>query len=143
MDLQRLQARLQHRLRATHAALQSDDLAIWIEQTFGLREDDEGRLARQSPTRLSDAAGQLASATGQPADNCEHALRDTLLAGSRARDDEGRALFAFKLHQFIGKGDTAYVTLEPPRRALRDDAIPAKRTRGPGRPATVPARVLP
>ena len=30
------------------------------------------------------------------------------------RDAEGRPLFAFKLHQFIGKGDTAYATLEPP-----------------------------
>ena len=114
MDLQRLQARVATSPPATHAALQSDDLAIWIEHTFGLREDDEGKLARQSPTRLSDAADQLASVTGQPADNCEHALRDTLLAGSRARDDEGRALFAFKLHQFIGKGDTAYVTLGRP-----------------------------
>jgi hypothetical protein len=83
MDLQRLQTRVATSPPATHAALQSDDLAIWIERTFGLREDDEGKLARQSPTRLSDAAGQLASVTGQPADNCEHALRDTLLAQCR------------------------------------------------------------
>ena len=41
---------------------------------------------------------------------------ELLLAGSRTRDPQGRALFAFKLHQFIGKGDTAYTTLEPPEK---------------------------
>ena len=38
----------------------------------------------------------------------------TLMAGSRAHDADGRSLFAFKLRQFIGKGDTAYVTLGRP-----------------------------
>jgi ATP-dependent helicase YprA (DUF1998 family) len=113
-DLHRLRARVVTSPPSTHAALQSDDLAVWIERTFGLRDDDEGRLARQSPTRLRDAAEQLASLTAEPVAGCEQALRDTLLAGSRARDGEGRALFAFKLHQFIGKGDTAYVTLSQP-----------------------------
>jgi ADP-ribose pyrophosphatase YjhB (NUDIX family) len=113
-DREHLQARVTAPSPAAYAGLRSDDLAIWIESTFGLREDDEGSLARQSPTRLRDAAGQLATITDRAADDCEQALRDTLLAGSRARDDEGRALFAFKLHQFIGKGDTAYVTLGRP-----------------------------
>ena len=113
-DPDRLRARVAASPPATYTALQSDDLVVWIERTFGLREDDEGKLARQSPTRLHDAADRLSSITGLPADTCEQALRDTLLAGSRARDDEGRALFAFKLHQFIGKGDTAYVTLNRP-----------------------------
>ena len=97
-----------------HGDLRSDPLAVWIEEIFGLREDDEGTLSRQSPTRLLDAAAQLAGLTGDPVGLAEQALRDTLLAGSRARDAEGRSLFAFKLHQFIGKGDTAYVTLARP-----------------------------
>ena len=33
----------------TWEELQSDPLAVWIEETFGLEKDDEGRLARQSP----------------------------------------------------------------------------------------------
>jgi ATP-dependent helicase YprA (DUF1998 family) len=41
-------------------ALRIDPLAIWTEQKFGLREDDEGRLARQLPTRLETAAETLA-----------------------------------------------------------------------------------
>ena len=97
-----------------HNDLARDELAIWIEQTFGLRQDDEGRLARQTPTRLADAAQRLADASGADTDTAESALRATLLAGASARGVDGRALFAFKLHQFIGKGDTAYVTLEPP-----------------------------
>ena len=49
---------------------------------------------------------------------------------SKARDDQGRPLFAFKLHQFIGKGDTVYVTLEPPDNPLPHHAIPAQRPGG-------------
>ncbi|SMD26041.1 hypothetical protein SAMN05661093_09619 [Kibdelosporangium aridum] len=94
--------------------LQRDDLSIWVEQTFGLREDEEGNLVRQSPARLQDASAQLAALTGADVADCTTALRDTLLSGSRARDAEVRSLFPFKLHQFIGKGDTAYVTLDRP-----------------------------
>jgi ATP-dependent helicase YprA (DUF1998 family)/very-short-patch-repair endonuclease len=94
--------------------LAGDDLAIWIEEQFGLSTDDEDRLARRTPTRLADAAKVLAEQTGVGESECAAALEQTLLAGSEARDPAGRALFAFKLHQFIGKGDTAYVTLEPP-----------------------------
>ncbi|MCW2903190.1 MAG: box helicase, partial [Streptosporangiaceae bacterium] len=113
-DADRLTARMTTAPPTGRDALQHDDLAIWIERTFGLREDDEGNLARQAPARLRDAAGQLAELTGVELATCDSALRETLLAGSRARDDDGRALFAFKLHQFIGKGDTAYVTLARP-----------------------------
>lgn len=114
LDVARLTARLEAAPPTGWNALRRDDLAIWIEQTFGLHEDDEGRLARQAPTRLRDAAVKLAALTSSDPAVCEQAIRDTLLAGSRTRDADGRALFAFKLHQFIGKGDTAYVTLTRP-----------------------------
>jgi ATP-dependent helicase YprA (DUF1998 family) len=93
--------------------LRRHDLAIWIEQTFGLRTDDEGRLARQVPVRRSTAAVELSKLTGAAVGACEKAITRTLLAGSRARNEIGRSLFAFKLHQFIGKGETVYVTLAP------------------------------
>ncbi|WP_326603457.1 DEAD/DEAH box helicase [Rhodococcus sp. PD04] len=114
MDPTALASRLGSSAPSTWEALHTDPLAIWTEQTFGLREDDEGRLARQLPTRLRDAAGALADQTGVDQTVCEDRLRELLLAGSRVRDDQGRPLFAFKLHQFIGKGDTAYATLERP-----------------------------
>jgi very-short-patch-repair endonuclease len=113
-DPSTLASRLASPTPAGWDALRTDPLAIWTEQKFGLREDDEGRLARQLPTRLETAAGTLAHETSTEAAACEAQLRDLLLAGSKARDSQGRPLFAFKLHQFIGKGDTAYVTLERP-----------------------------
>lgn len=109
-----LTARLSTTAATDWAALHRDPLAIWTEETFGLREDDEGNLARQVPTRLRDAASVLAEQTGTDLELCEDRLRDLLRAGSTARDERGRPLFAFKLHQFIGKGDTAYATLERP-----------------------------
>lgn len=94
--------------------LHADPLAVWAEQRFGLTTDDEGHLARQLPTRLNDAAKGLATETGADVATCEQKLQELLLAGSGTRDERGRALFAFKLHQFVGKGDTVYVTLESP-----------------------------
>jgi hypothetical protein len=96
----------------SRVGLEVDPLAIWIEQQFGLRSDDEGKLARQTPQRLEEVAGLLAKTTDLPLEDCAAALRATLLAGANAKDTASRSLFAFKLHQFIGKGDTAYVTLE-------------------------------
>jgi len=97
----------------TWLSLRQDPLAVWTEETFGLREDDEGKLARQNPTRLKSAATQLSEISGVDEEICQAQLRQLLLAGSKVRDEQGRTLFAFKLHQFIGKGDTAYATLEP------------------------------
>lgn len=114
VDNTELAARLSIPAPTTWGELHRDPLAIWTEETFGLREDDEGKLARQVPTRLQAAASALAEKTGVDVALCEDRLRELLLTGSKARDDSGRPLFAFKLHQFIGKGDTAYATLERP-----------------------------
>ena len=95
-----------------YEALRRDPLAVWIEQTFGLARTEDGLLARQKPTRLADAVAQLSEQTGGVPTECESALHRTLLDGANAGDSDDRPLFAFKLHQFIGKGDTAYVTLE-------------------------------
>ncbi|MEO9330063.1 DEAD/DEAH box helicase [Gordonia aurantiaca] len=90
-------------------------LATWIESVFGLsHEQESGRLVRQRPTRVRDAAARLAELTGCTRDECEQAIRSTLLAGSQARHGStGRPLFAFRLHQFLSKGDTIYVSIEP------------------------------
>ena len=98
---------------ADYADLVRDPLASWAETSFGLDRDEEGRLARRVPTTVQLAAAQLAGQTGADAGKCEKALQRTLQAGSRARHPQtGRPLFAFRLHQFLSKGDTAYVTLE-------------------------------
>ena len=98
---------------ADYADLAADPLASWAETAFGLARDSDGRWARRPPVTVQQAARLLAGQTGADPGECEKALERTLRAGSRARHpDTGRPLFAFRLHQFLSKGDTAYVTLE-------------------------------
>ncbi|MDQ1247200.1 MAG: hypothetical protein QG597_1570 [Actinomycetota bacterium] len=113
-DSAALTARLAAQAPAEWEKLRADPLAVWTEQHFGLHTDDEGKLARRTPAKLRDAAKKLHDETGVDESVCGEKLQELLLAGSRARDPQGRSLFAFKLHQFIGKGDTVYTTLEPP-----------------------------
>jgi serine/threonine protein kinase len=91
-----------------------DPLARWIETRFGLATDEAtGRLVRQQPTKIEVAAKELHERTGVAEDQCVAAIRATLEAGSQARHPvTERPLFAFRLHQFLSKGDTVYVTLE-------------------------------
>lgn len=103
-------------LPTTYDALAASPLASWIESTFGLAvEPGTGRLIRQSPRRLrEDAAPALSDATGVSVQDCYDVIRSALLAGARVRHPRtGRPLFAFRLHQFLSKGDTLYVSLEP------------------------------
>ncbi|WP_405014100.1 protein kinase domain-containing protein [Kitasatospora sp. NBC_01539] len=91
-----------------------DPLASWIESTVGLRRDEStGRLLRQRPRTLEQVAKQLAAESGVDADECAVAIQRTLEGGAQARDPRnGQPLFAFRLHQFLSKGDTVHVTLE-------------------------------
>ncbi|MCX5150082.1 protein kinase [Streptomyces sp. NBC_00320] len=105
------------RLRApaaprAYADLVRDPLARWIETRFGLAVD-AGRLVRRQPAKIEVAAQELADASGVEAEQCADAIRATLESGSEARHPvTERPLFAFRLHQFLSKGDTVYVTLE-------------------------------
>ncbi|WP_344325753.1 DEAD/DEAH box helicase [Streptomyces macrosporus] len=110
-----------------YKTLAADPLACWIETTFGLTEvvDEDGTrlLVRAAPTTVERAARSLrATAFDIPKDApedeshtaCVEAIRTTLQAGSRARHPENdRPLFAFRLHQFLSKGGSVYVSLEP------------------------------
>lgn len=89
-------------------------LTGWVESTFGLRADETGRLLRQRPVRVPDAAARLAEFTGRSIENCLDAVKTTLLTGSRVVNPvTNRPVFAFRLHQFLSKGDTLHVSLEP------------------------------
>lgn len=91
-----------------------DPLARWIETRFGLATDETtGRLVRRQPAKIEVAARELAEQSGVSKDDCARAIEATLEAGSQARHPvTDRPLFAFRLHQFLSKGDTVYVTLE-------------------------------
>jgi len=106
------------RLRApgaprAYSDLVADPLARWIETRFGVIKDLTGSLVRQKPVKIEVAAAELAQDSGVPERTCVEAIRRTLEAGAEARNPvTERPLFAFRLHQFLSKGDTVYVTLE-------------------------------
>jgi len=94
-----------------------DPLAVWIENTFGItRESVSGRLIRAIPKSITGELGGakiLSDLTGVPESRCTEAIKETLLAGYQCRHPEtGFPVFAFRLHQFISRGDTVYSTLE-------------------------------
>jgi superfamily II DNA/RNA helicase/very-short-patch-repair endonuclease len=92
-------------------------LSIWIEEAFGLAPDpdDPARWVRREPTTVKAAALKLAKAASRDVGACEQAIHRWLQAGTRTVDPlTGRRVFAFRLHQFVGKGDTVYASLERP-----------------------------
>lgn len=98
----------------TAAAFTSDALAAWIESTFGLAADaTTGQLIRQRPTTVAAASKLLAAQSGVEEPSCATAMQRTLLAGSRLLLENRRPIFAFRLHQFLSKGDTVFASLEP------------------------------
>jgi len=107
-------------------AFLGDPLSSWIESTFGVRRAaHEDRLVRAIPTTIDAAAGLLADVTGVEATACESLITGQLMAGyEHARSPEGRPAFAFRLHQFLSRGDTLYATLEPEAtRFITADAV--------------------
>ncbi|TNE43150.1 MAG: DEAD/DEAH box helicase [Deltaproteobacteria bacterium] len=98
-------------------AFLASPLSSWIESNLGLRlESDTGRLIRCTPSAISGDDGvaqELASLTGVSVEACELALRETLLKGYISQDENGHPLFAFRLHQFVSKGDSVYASPEP------------------------------
>ncbi|RMH50632.1 MAG: DEAD/DEAH box helicase [Bacteroidetes bacterium] len=94
-------------------------LAAWVETTFGIaRESDGGRLVRAQPRPIEGpqgAAGELADLTGLEPARCADAIRQTLLTGSAIppRPGERFAPFAFRVHQFVSRGENVYASVEP------------------------------
>jgi superfamily II DNA/RNA helicase/very-short-patch-repair endonuclease len=93
-----------------------DALACWIEQTFGMSQDETGRLVRSRPRPLTgpDGAGaDLAALTGHPEKQCVEAIKECLAAGAERRNPaNGFPIFAFRLHQFFSGGGSIAASLE-------------------------------
>ncbi|MFE1359446.1 protein kinase domain-containing protein [Streptomyces harbinensis] len=100
----------------SYEALTKDPLARWVESRFGLeQEEGTGRLRRCPPDTVEAAAAELAAASGVAEETVREAIRMTLEAGAQAKHPvTERPLFAFRLHQFLSKGDTVFTTLEDP-----------------------------
>src|ERR1700694_2354483 len=105
-SVQRLTERVKERGHKPPRDYQSfiqDPLSIWIENTFGVIEQD-GRLVRTTPKSISGergAANILSNLTGVPVEQCIDAIQQTLLAGYECEPDPetGSPPFAFRLHQ--------------------------------------------
>ncbi|AFS52276.1 DEAD/DEAH box helicase [Leptospirillum ferriphilum] len=89
-------------------------LARWIEEAMGLsRENPEERWVRAKPMSLKSAAQRLSQDIGESVDLCQKTLKTFLLRSFNVVDEEGRPLFAFRLHQFLSGAGTVFTTLEP------------------------------
>lgn len=101
---------------ADYALFIADPLSSWIESTFGLIEED-GRLIRARPIPIEGergAARLLSDLTGHSRQRCAEAIQQQLLAGCRATNPQGFPATAFRLHQFLSRGDTVYTSPEAP-----------------------------
>ena len=94
-------------------------LSSWIESTFGVTRDSTGgQLVRTQPRSIrgeGGAARSLSDLTGLDEERCAHFIEQWLLAGyaCEPNSETGAPPFAFRLHQFISPGDTAYASLQP------------------------------
>ncbi len=99
-------------LPETTEAFLADPLAAWIERTLGVEERD-GRFERAEPLTLTEAADRLSAESGVSVREAKRAVEVMLMRGYELKNPTtGRPLFAFRLHQFISRGDTVFSTLE-------------------------------
>lgn len=96
-----------------HATFIGDPLAGWVERRLGIEILEDGRAVRARPRNLDEAAAMLSAETGVPEKACREHLQQVLMAGFRTVNPEtGMPVFAFRLHQFISRGDTVYTSVE-------------------------------
>ncbi|MEU8102200.1 DEAD/DEAH box helicase [Nonomuraea muscovyensis] len=107
-------------LPTSYLELSRDPLAVWIEGSFGLDLEPPGengnrRHKRRNPITIPQAAKDLHALCGRAEQDCREAIVAMLQAGAAAIDPRSRRpLFAFRLHQFLSKGDTVYTSLQTP-----------------------------
>jgi ATP-dependent helicase YprA (DUF1998 family) len=91
-----------------------DPMASWVETTFGLEpEPGSEYLKRATPKTIRQAANLLSEQIDVDDVTCASAIQRWLLHGYKCDPDptSGNRPFAFRLHQFISKGDAVYATL--------------------------------
>ncbi len=116
-EAQALNSRLESRAEPpdSYEAFIADPLSSWIETRFGIEERDE-RLIRTPPRTIGGSEGaaqELSELAGVDAEVCRNAIERQLLAGYGAENPDTRfPVFAFRLHQFVSRGDTAYASIE-------------------------------
>lgn len=95
------------------AAFRADPLAIWVELNLGIELSKNEAPRRAKPITLK-AASQLLSRDAQCSEElARKGLQRFLVAAHEVKTEQGRAPFAFKLHQFISGPGKVHATLEP------------------------------
>jgi len=102
---------------ADQGAFAAEPLTRWIEEALGIATDKEGgRLTRRLPRTIHGPGGvaeELAVLTGRKEEVCALAVQNHLLAGYKQVDPQTQSpFFAFRLHQFVSRGETAYASIE-------------------------------
>ncbi len=103
---------------ATYEEFVADPLSRWIESIFGVQwDDDAARLTRVEPRAVlgeDGAARELSTFTGVDVERCAVEIQAGLMSAYRAGHDPetGFRPFAFRLHQFISRGDTVHASPE-------------------------------
>lgn len=91
-------------------------LSIWLEINLGI-DTTTGEKRRSVPKSITGENGlakDLSNITKLEIDLCKSAIEKILLLGFKIKNPANNfSIFAFKLHQFISKGDTVYGTIEP------------------------------
>lgn len=102
----------------TYQEFISDPLSSWIEDMFGLVSDpNSDKLFRAKPISITGengAAKKLSKITGVEIKHCAEAIENQLMASyfCESNPETGFPVFAFRLHQFISRGDTVYASTE-------------------------------
>ena len=87
-------------------------LAIWVELNLGIELPADQHPRRAKPITLKDAAQKLSVDAECGASEARDGLQRFLVAAHLVRTPQGRAPFAFKLHQFISGPGRILATLE-------------------------------
>ena len=94
----------------------SNPLARWVETNLGITRDRSGRFVRVTPRPIrgpNGVAKELSNKLNLSEELCAKAIEDILIQGSNIENPEtGSVVFAFRIHQFISKGDTVYASPE-------------------------------
>lgn len=96
-----------------YAAFIDSPMAIWVELNLGIELPTDEPPRRAQPKTLDDAASILAQDAGTSKEQAATALQNFLLKAHEMHNPQGRAPFAFKLHQFISGPGKVLTTLEP------------------------------
>ncbi len=97
--------------------IKSNVFFSWIETNFGIdtypNTDQFKRAEAKSISGTEGAAEKLSHLTGLDADTCSEAIQHALMLGYQTKNPaNGFPAFAFKVHQFISRGDAVYASLD-------------------------------